>query len=313
MARRSRRPARDAEEDYLPEEREDDDFDEEEEERPRGRRARRSRDEDDDEDEEPRRRRRPARDEDEDEDDDEEEEERPRRSSRGKSKPKGRARRSRDEDEDEDEDDEPAPRRKKSTQSAGWGGYKKTKEKTSNFTNKWKVTPGDEVLVKFLADEPFGSYAIHWFEELGKGQKKGWMCLEPIEDRCPACDIGDRPKGKALFSIVAFDDDGNPSVEVLEAGTWLADQLENLAASKNGPLSKHYWALSATGGGKKGPVNYSLSVVKERDEEEWDEWGFNPLSEDELEEFAEVEHKLEDVEQIPSYKDFKALVRSLDD
>ena len=286
MARRSRREA--AEDDYMPEERDDEEY--EEEERPK----RRRRSSQDDEDDEPRRRRRPR-----DEDEDEEEEEKPRR----------RKSRSRD---DEDEDDEPRARRK-SPNTGGWGGYKKTKEKTSNFASKWKVSPGEEVLVKFLDDEPFGSYALHWFDELGKGVKKGWMCLESVEEACPACAVGDRPKGKALFRVVVFDPEKDPRVEVLEAGTWLADQLENLAESRNGPLSKHYWSISATGGGKKGPVNYSLSVVKEQDEDEWEDWELEPLDEDELDELEEVTFALEDVEQVPKKKEFKQLVDSLDD
>lgn len=318
MARRSRRTEDD---DYRADpEREADDFEtEEDDEAPRRRRkSRRSRDEDDEEEEAPRRRKRRSRDE-----DDAEEEEAPRRKRRSRDdddeeEPRRRkSRRSRDEEDDEeDDDDEPrkGKGRRVSENVAGWGGYKKAREKTSSFAQKWKPEVGTDSVVKFLDDEPFASYAIHWFDELGKGKKKGWMCLESIgEERCPACSVGDRPKGKALFAVVAYNDDGEPESQILEAGTWLADQLENLAESKNGPLSKHYWVITPSGGGKKGPVNYSLSVLKERDEEEWDDWELDPLTDDELEEFGEVEHTLDEVEKVPSYKEFKAVVDSLDD
>lgn len=244
------------------------------------------------EEERPSRRRRRPRDEDE-----EEEEERPRRRAK-----------TRDDDDDDDE-----PKRRRATSTAGWGGYEKTRKKTSNFAQKWKPPIDDEVLIKFLDDEPFGNYALHWFEELGKGQKKGFMCLETVDEACPACAVGDRPKGKALFRVVAYNDNGTPEPQVLEAGTWLAEQLHTLAGSKNGPLSKHYWSISGSGGKGKGPVTYSLSVVKEKDEEEWEDWDLKPLTDDELEEFAEVEHDLEDIEQIPKAKDLKAIVDSLED
>lgn len=307
MARRSRR----TEEDYLPPENDDEEFEEEEEERPR--RRRRPRDDDEDEEEERPRRRR-ARDDDDDEEDDEEEEERPRRRGARAEKPaRGRRRSARDDDDDEEEEER--PRRKKSSRSAaGWGHYQKAKEKTSKFTNGWKPSPDDdESLIKFLDDEPFGSYAVHWFMELPRGTKKSWMCLESLPDPepCPACEIGDSPKGKALFRVAVFDDEGQPEVRVLEAGTWLADDLEKKASSKLGPLSKHYWSISASGGGNTGPVRYSLESFRDRELEE--DWGFPPLSEEELEELEEVTFELEDLEQVPNRSEFKKVVRSLDD
>ena len=322
MAARSRtRRVRDEEpeEDYLPEDDDAEFEDDEEDEAPRRSRKRRSRRDEEDEDEPRARRSRRSRD---DEDDEDDEDESPRRGRKRRARDedddeeprRSRKRRPRDDDDEDDADDEPRARGKKkkgrgSGNVGGWGQYKNTKQKTSTFAAKFKPSE-DETLVKFIDDEPFASYAIHWFDEL-KG-KKGWMCLEslPEPQDCPGCKMGDRPSGKALFTVVVFDEHGNPTARVLEAGTRLGDQLEGQASGKNGPLSKHYWCISATGG-KGGRYSVNLSVVKERDVEE--DWDFPPLDDDELADFEEATFELDDVEQIPSRKDFLSAVRSLDD
>ena len=314
MARRSRRERVPSAEDYLPD---DDDVmeeedDEMEEERPR-RRKRRARDEDDDEEERPRRRR-SRDDDDEDEDDEDDEEEEEPRSRRRKSSASKR-RRPRDDDDDDDDDEDERPRKKSKKRKAnnvgGWGGYHQTKAKGSNYADRWK--PGkDETLVKFIEDEPFATFNLHWFNEIKEG-KKGFICLESpsldLDEECPACDMSHRPSPKALFNVVVFDEDGDPELKVLDAGTRLAGQLEQVHTGKSGPLSKHYWAMTASGTG--GQYSANVNVVKARDIEE--DWGFEPLTKDEIEEFIENAHVLEDVDQIPDRKEFKQVMRDLDD
>lgn len=310
MARRSRDRVPTAE-DYLPDEVEEED-DEVEEDRPRRKRRPRSRD-DDEEDERPRRRRRPRDDDEdedddeEDEDDDEEEERRPRRASSKKSSKKRR--RPRD-DDDEDE----RPRKKKRRQAnnqGGWGSYHKAKEKTSSYADKFKPNE-TETLVKFLEDAPLASINLHWFNEVKQG-KKGWMCLESpdagVDEDCPACDAGDRPSPKAYFNVVVFDEDGDPELKVLEAGTRLAGQLEQVHTGKSGPLSKHYWALTASGTG--GQYSANTSVVKERDLV--DDWDVEPLDDDDIDEFLDDAATLQDIEQIPDPKEFRRFMKELDD
>ena len=94
-----------------------------------------------------------------------------------------------------------------------------------------------------------------------------------------------------------------------DAGTRLAGQLEQVHTGKSGPLSKHYWAMTASGTG--GQYSANVNVVKARDIEE--DWGFEPLTKDEIEEFIENAHVLEDVDQIPDRKEFKQVLRDLDD
>ena len=281
MARRSRRDAPEPD-DYLPE---DDDLEEEEEERPRRKRSRRDEDEDEEE-ERPRRRRRPRDDDDDDDDEDDDDDDRSRRRSPKKGKKsKGRG----------------------SNRNAGWGGYDGVKSKTSDYADKFMVTKlKGEALVKFLDDAPFDSYGLHWFDEM-EG-KKGWICLDSIgEDRCPGCDLGDRPSPNALFNVLVLDDDGDWNLKVIVAGTRLTGQLQGLAEGKGG-LTGPYFSVMANPSGS-GTGNFQR--VKERDLEE--DWDIEPLDDDEIEEWLEDAHVLEDVEQVPSYKDFKTAVRSLED
>lgn len=217
-------------------------------------------------------------------------------------------RRRRPEKDDEVEEDKPRRRR---VSAAGWGQYRKSKAKTATggFSARWKPTPGDdEVLIKFLDDEPFASYALHWFNELTG--KKGFVCLEslPEDEECPACSIGDRPKHRVLFTVLVFD--GRPEVKVLEAGAWLAGDLEKKSEGRHGPLSKYYWAISATGGGKSGPIKYDLQVVREDELEE--DWDITPPTKDEFAEFRKTTYELEDVETISTQKELASVVRSLD-
>ena len=330
MARRSRRSAAPDPEDYLPEENEFDEEEEEEEERPR-RERRRPRDE---EEEERPRRRRPR---DDDDDEDEEEEERPRRKRRSRDEedeePR-RRRRPRDDDEDddeeeEDEDDEPRrrtspsraraskkdrggkkgkPKSRTSNRSTGWDGYDKLKSQSSSYADKLALTKiRGEVLVKFLDAEPFDFYGLHWFDELSVA-KKGWVCLKSVgEEDCPGCDLGDRANPNALFNVLVLDDDGDWNLKVIAAGTRLTGQLQGLSEGKGG-LDGPYWSVMA---GPKGSGTANFQKVKERDLE--DDWEIEPLTDDEIDDWLDDAHVLSDVENIPSFKDFKDAVSELED
>lgn len=315
MARRSRRSAPDPE-DYLPEE---DEFDEEEEdEEPPRHKRRRPRDEE--EEDRPRRRRSRG-----EEDDDEEEEERPRRRRRSRDEddeePR-RRRRSRDDDEDDDEEEDDEPRRSKkargskgsgkksrtSNRNSGWDAYDREKARSSDYADKIVVKNiKGEVLLKFLSDAPDFSYSLHWFDEM-KG-RKGWMCLksaDPDAD-CPACDMGDRPMPNACFNVLVLDEDGDWNLKVLVAGKRLTGQIHGLSEGRGG-LSGPYWSLMA---GPDGSGTGNFQRVKDRDLDE--DWDVEPLTEEELDDWIEDAHVLEDVEQIPSRKDLVAALREIED
>jgi hypothetical protein len=251
---------------------EDDDDRRDEEERPRSRR----RDEDDEErDERPRRSR--SRDDDEEDDDrprrrrdrdEEDEDERPKRrrdrddDDEGDDRPRSK-RRARDDDDEDDE--EPEERSRKEIRS-GWSGFKEGKSKHSDFPE----------------DDPFATYHQHWIDSPPNGiKKKSWTCLE---DDCPLCKMGDRPRLLSLFNVIHLSTGGDPINKVMELGVKAAGQLLNFAEDrKTGPLSKMYYAISKSGKGQQ--TAYNFRPVKDRDLEE--DWEMEPLSDDELDEAME--------------------------
>lgn len=190
-----------------------------------------------------------------------------------------RPRRRRGSSEDE------APAKKSRSPQGGWGEFDKARKgiQSNAFPEFWKPVE-EETLVKFLDDAPFASYGLHWFDEIRKG-RKGFECLatQPDPEPCPACDLlSDNARLQVLFNLVVFDEEtGDAEVRVLRCGVTLANQLKSLAESRNGPLTKHYWDISASGSG--GSYSANCNVVKERDLTE--DWDLKPLTEDEIESF----------------------------
>lgn len=242
------------------------------------------------------------------------EEEAPRRGRGRRSEPeeddeplaRGRGRgRSRDED-----DDEPKEQGNRGARR-GFQGYKKTREATSSFADDFKLTE-DEVLTKFLEDEPYAAYAEHGlFQELHDGQRV-WNCLEsaPKPVDCPICNTGHSPRSVGLFNIVVMPEDGEPQLKTLKAGPALMKIIEAKSKLKTGPLSKEYYSLSQTPGKNDGPVVYSVEVVRERDlKEDWNEKKFTEK------ELADFRAKMKDENDVvyPSVKDVKEVARKLRD
>lgn len=265
-----------------------DDEDDSPEEAPRSRRSRSSRDE------EPRSRRsRRSTNEDVEWPDDEEDsedsspEERPARSRRSSSRSeksssgKRRASSRRGRDDDDEDDSNPV----RGDIPTGWSGYKSAKSSIPQTGDiDWKNDvwqPDDEeTLVAFVEDAPFASYAQHW---VGRSV----VCPESIigdEQECPICQTtGDQPRVQVLFNVIVFDGEGIPHGKVLRAGKILSDALEGIADGKRGPLTRYYWEMTATG--NKG--SYNVNILPTTEEQVEEDWRFEPLSEEELEEFYE--------------------------
>jgi hypothetical protein len=212
-------------------------------------------------------------DEPEDERYEEEEDERPARGSRRGSRreslhteeaPASRRSRRPSKDED-DEDDEPTP----SVGGKGWGSYEKSKQANSSFPDDFKVT-NEEVLLKFLDEEPFWVYLQHWIERKGK---RSWTCLEV---RCPLCDdAGDKPTQQVCFNVVDFTDPKDPKVKVWKVGPMVADILKNFAKNdKTKPINRDDLYFSARKESKNNKTNYYITPVKERDI--YDDWDVDP-------------------------------------
>lgn len=211
--------------------------------------------------------------------------------------PRGRGRgRGRD-----DEDDKP-----RRTARSGFEGFKKTRAETSSFADDFKLTD-EEVLVKFLDDEPFATYAEHGlFQELKQGQRV-WTCLAP-EEECAICNTGHEARAVALWNIVVMPEEGAPKIKVLKAGPKLEGIIEKKAALKTGPMSKEYYSLSQTEGKNNGPVEYAVEVIRERDLKE--EWKEEPFTNKELDAFDEKKYDVSFV-KYPSISDVKEIARKL--
>jgi hypothetical protein len=229
-----------------------------------------------------------------DDDDNDEEDEAPRRGRRSRNSGSGgrSSGRSRSSDDDDEGDEDESPRRGRRSSGgstnvvkSGWDGYDSIADGGGGeFADKLEVT--DEAkLIKILDAAPAASWSQHWIER-GPGKKKSFAC---IGDGCPLCDrIGDKPRKQAIFNVVEFDEDGNPSLKVWQVGPMVGNILKNLGKDKKtGPLDREdlYYSVSKDYNKKTKKTTYTVNATKERDVVE--DWEIDPLDEDELAEFLD--------------------------
>lgn len=159
----------------------------------------------------------------------------------------------------------------------GWGNVDTTKQADSPYAQRLKVEE-KPVIVKFLEDEPYTSYRQHWVERQGQ---KSFTCLADIHPQgCPLCDAGHRPSARFAFNVALMSEDGETVVRSYEVGPRAIDGLKNFHQDpRQGPLPKHYWAISRSGKGPTSQTNHQM--VRDRDLEE--EWNITPLTESDLE------------------------------
>lgn len=159
----------------------------------------------------------------------------------------------------------------------GWGAADATRAADSPFAQRLTVTQ-DAVVVKFLDDEPYASFRSHWIE--GRTGQKSFTCLDGIDPKgCPLCDAGNRPSAKFAFNVALMDPSGDPTNKSYEIGPRIIDALKNFHNDpRQGPLSKHYWAVSRTGKGSTSQTSHQM--VKERDLES--EWGIDPITPEQM-------------------------------
>lgn len=147
----------------------------------------------------------------------------------------------------------------------GWGAADRVQEAASPYAQRFKVLEETQV-IKFLEDEPYASFRTHWID--GRQGQKSFVCLHDDPNGCPLCDAGNRPSTKFAFNIALLANGEDPVVKSFEVGVRLIDQLKNFHLDpRQGPLSKHYWAVSKTGKGAQ--TQTILQMVRERDLEEW--------------------------------------------
>jgi hypothetical protein len=173
---------------------------------------------------------------------------------------------------------EPAPRR---VIRGGWEGVKQLKSDVSDSSYAQRLKVSEEpIIVKFLEAAPYAAYRQHWVERTGQ---KSFTCIGNIDPNgCPLCDSGNRPSNKFAFNVVLLAPGEEPVLRSYEVGSRAIDQLKNFNDDpRQGPLPKHYWAISRSGKGATTATNHQL--VKARDLEE--EWGVTELSESDLNHF----------------------------
>lgn len=186
---------------------------------------------------------------------------------------------------------------------SGWDGVSAVKDADSLYATRLRVTE-EPIVIKFISDEPYASWRQHWVERQGQ---KSFVCISEF-DQCPLCDSGNRPSIRIAFNVVLLASDGNHGLRSYEVGPRVIDQLKNFHNDpRSGPLSKHYWAVSKTGKGATSATAHQ--VVRERDLTE--EWGVNPLTEDDLKFWNEKAYDA-DIIQIPTRSDLLNIVNELE-
>jgi hypothetical protein len=164
------------------------------------------------------------------------------------------------------EDEEtPAPVAASNSIRRGWGAVEQAKSADSPYAQRLRVSE-DPIIIKFLEDEPYATYRQHWIERTGQ---KSFTCIADLDPKgCPLCDAGSRPSTRFAFNVVLLSPDSEPVLKSYEVGPRVIDQLKNFHIDpRQGPLSKHFWAVSRSGKGATSATNHQL--VKERDLEEW--------------------------------------------
>ena len=156
---------------------------------------------------------------------------------------------------------------------SGWAAVDSLKQDDANYAVRLK-TGAEPVLIKFLESAPYATWRQHWVNRNGQ---KSFVCRDGMDENgCPLCDAGNRPRPLFAFNVLLLERGEESVLRSYEAGTRVIATLRNFNEDdRQGPLSKHYWAVSRSGTGPQTQYNHLL--VKERDLKE--EWNVDPLSE----------------------------------
>jgi len=146
----------------------------------------------------------------------------------------------------------------------GFGGYNKTVQGLNQTT--FRVEDDSEVIV-FLEPENF-TYALrHWVKFIGENGQQQTRVEYCLEDECPLCDIGDRPKPTAFFNVVDLANPNKVLVWEATADPTNAIQKEfNKLAKRGQTLDAEgiYWVVSREKG-RNGFFTYSIDKLTEED------------------------------------------------
>ncbi len=166
--------------------------------------------------------------------------------------------------------------------TAGWGATDRMIEQNSDFAQYLKIT-GEPTVIKILDNAPFDNFVCHWVDEIAEGSKS-IRCWGNAD--CPLCRFGDKPKKFSVcFNVVTLEDPDRPALKIWESGVKIARQLKDISLDpKRGPLDRPdlYFTIYKTQKTQKN-TEYHLERLKSRDLQ--DEYGIDPLTDDQLERF----------------------------
>ena len=184
---------------------------------------------------------------------------------------------------------------------SGWAAVDSMKQDDANYAVRLK-TGTDAVLIKFLEDAPYATWRQHWVNRTGQ---KSFVCREGMDSNgCPLCDAGNRPRPLFAFNVLLLERGEEPALRSYEAGTRVIATLRNFNEDdRQGPLSKHYWAVSRSGTGPQTQYNHLL--IKERDLKE--EWNVDPLSAEALTQAAAKSYDA-DILRISTHSEMVSIV-----
>jgi hypothetical protein len=146
----------------------------------------------------------------------------------------------------------------------GFGGYNKAADGLNRTTFQVK---DDTEVIAFLEPENFTFALRHWVKYVDETSNQVTRAEWCLEDECPLCDIGDRPKAVCFFNVVDLANAGKVLVWEASADPTEAIQKEFNKLQQRGKNlndSDVYWAVSKSKG-KNGFYSYSVDKVTEDD------------------------------------------------
>lgn len=146
----------------------------------------------------------------------------------------------------EDEEEDIRPTRKV---VGGWAAAQAQAQADSPYAQNLRLSQ-DQVLIKFLEDEPFANFRRHWVD------RKPYNCLGVVGVDCPLCNIGHRASPTSAFNVAKMNDDGSLTLNAWDVSPKYVNVLKSFGTDpKTGPLSKHFFYVSKVGVGTSSQTN----------------------------------------------------------
>ncbi len=146
------------------------------------------------------------------------------------------------------------------TAKAGWREADEVFQ-GGEFANNLTMKDGEEIVIRFLEDQPYASLRIHWLDRKGK---RSYPCpgdrkKDSANNGCPLCAYNISYKSESRFNVAVLTDE-DPVVKSLTATPRTKKRIQSHADSKHGPLSRKYYFYRRTG--TKFDTEYTFEVAR---------------------------------------------------